>query len=81
MYNFPYLPGRSSNGEEYTPKNWKKRITTTLFRMYCVYDWLMYKGCPTNRGIDSRQSLDFISSVPVLRAAKKNKIWYWCQAY
>ena len=26
-------------------KSWDKRVTTSLFAMYCVDAWLMYKGC------------------------------------
>ena len=28
-------------------KNWDKRVTTSLFGMYCVNAWLLYKGCAT----------------------------------
>ena len=91
-------------------KDWHKRVTTSLFGMYVVDAWLMYKGCTTANAdatpklsqnkfycqlaeelIDNNQDkvrthsksggnsaqnpyLMPISSVPVLRATKKQKI-------
>ena len=30
-------------------RSWDKRVTSSLFAMYCVDAWLMYKGCTTDK--------------------------------
>ena len=34
-------------------KNWDKRVTTSLFGMYCVDAWLMYKRCTSTSWKDT----------------------------
>ena len=29
-------------------KSWEKRLTSSIFGMYCVDAWLMYHGCTTD---------------------------------
>ena len=29
-------------------KSWDKRVTSSIFGMYCVDAWLMYRGCTTD---------------------------------
>ena len=37
-------------------EGWNKQVTTSLFGMYLVDAWLMYKGC-TTASVDATQKL------------------------